>query len=109
MQLAFGYNNGIPDTVTTAWGARGIFDGFGLDIPGDRQVFDGPDKYNLMNYLNEALPMKKLRELATEMVMLDRPGRDSSEVVLFDDGVVIVKCNTQNSFGYLYLSAYFKE
>ncbi len=110
VELSFGYNKGVPDSTDTAWGCRAIFDRGYVDIPGDRQEAVGPRTKELMNYLNDNFNLGALRDQVREQVHADYPGMPQGydEYVLFEDKNVIVKCNTQRSFGYLYICAYFK-
>lgn len=109
VSLAFGYKAGIPDSVTTAWGARAIFDSYGLDIVPDRQDWVGPRNKELMEALSDRIPLNELKKSAGEQVFPDSVGLDPMEYVLFADDTVIVKANTQKSYGYLYLCAYFLD
>lgn len=107
--LAFGYNNGIPEGIETAWGCRAILQvGYPLDIPPDRMDAYGPDKEELMKYLNDNFPLKEMRD-AGKVIPSDHSGKEAQEYELFNDGHVIVKANTQQSYGYVYICAYFME
>lgn len=109
VQLSFGYNGGIGDGVDTAWGCRAILDR-GLDIPYDRQCAEGPRKDELLEYLNIHFNMGQLRDKVHQSVPVDYPGMKNGydEYVLYEDRNIIVKANTQRSFGYVYICAYFK-
>lgn len=109
VELSFGYNRGIPDGIDTAWGCRAILENGYVDIPPDRQCAEGPRKEELMDFLNTHFNMGQLRDQVREQVSPDYPGMPDNydEYVLFEDKNVIVKANTQRSFGYLYVCAYF--
>lgn len=104
--------NGIPESVTTAWGARAILhNGFGIDIPADRQNADGPRKADLLHYLNDNFNRGQMNDKVKELVCPDYPGmkHEPPIVTLYEDDTVVVKACTQRSFGHLYLAAWFKD
>lgn len=100
--LTFGYNQGMPVGVDTAWGARAILssDGY-IDIPPDRQQVVGIRKELLIGYLNDEFNMGHLRQKVKEEV---QPWEEDSTYTLFEDDIVSVKCRAAG--GYLYLCAY---
>lgn len=121
--VSFGYNNGIPDGVMVAWGARWIFPD---DMLPDRQGFQGletADGQYLLKWLNGGA-IAKAKENVRKMhdpftyctakekknPNLPRLFRDEDkEVVLFEDERGIIKANPQASHGYLYVCAYLQE
>lgn len=104
MKVEFGYNRGLPESVTTAWGARVIAYGDSFDLVPDRQVVSGPRKDELLEYLNKEVPFAVLSRQADKV-----RGDSDDKIVFFEDAVVIVKGSAQRSFGYCYIVAYFKD
>lgn len=104
MRLDFGYNRGLPDSVTTAWGARVIAYATAFDLVPDRQQVDGPRKDELLAYLNTHTPFSVLSQQADKV-----DGSSDDEIVFFEDDVVIVKGSAQRSSGYCYIAAWFKD
>ncbi|TDQ01269.1 hypothetical protein [Labedaea rhizosphaerae] len=105
--LAWGYQAGVPAGTTTAWGCRAIVDASGhLDVPPDRQSAVGPRTDALLDHLHHHV-RGAWRERAAELL---RNGvmntRTATELVLYQDGVVMIKGNTKGSGGYLYVCAY---
>jgi hypothetical protein len=105
--LQFGYNGGLPQGTSTAWGCRAIVDVEGrVDVPPDRQHGVGPRIDVLLDYLNNHV-RGVWRERAAELL---RAGvlnpRGPSAVVLYHDDRIMIKGNTQSSGGYLYVCAY---
>ncbi|MGE0363736.1 MAG: hypothetical protein AB7R67_23705 [Vicinamibacterales bacterium] len=110
--LRYGYNDGLPDGVTAAWGCRAIVRGGSsfVDIPHDRSDAFGPDD-------ERAALLAHLRDVAGQ-APFDRAGdllrrraldtRSDADVVLYEDDAVIVRANAQASAGYLYVCAYLK-
>lgn len=111
VKLQFGYNKGILPGVTTAWGARAIHDNYGVDIPPDRQCVEGPRATELCDALNTKFNRGKMNEKVKELVPRDYPGmpQGNYEYVLYEDDDLLVVANTQRSFGYLYIVAFFKD
>lgn len=111
VQLTFGYTKGLPEGTDTAYGARAIYDGNWVDFLPDRQCAEGPRKYDLLDYLNKNVNQGVLKDKIKQLVCPDYPGmkKPTPEVILHDDDTVVVKANTQASFGYVYICAYFKE
>lgn len=114
LEFKFGLNREIHYGAYVGYGARGIWNGYSLDIPHDRQcvVLDGranvdqEDKYKFLDYLNEHFNRGLMEQKARELV----PACNSEEapvVELFCDDRLVVKASTNNSGGYLYIAAYF--
>ena len=100
--LDYGRNYGVP-AVTTAWGARGILNDYGLDIVPDRVDAAGPRKAELQKYLGETFGDFTEQVLAMNF----DPSSDELQTV-FEDEATILVASTNASFGYLYLRAWFK-
>lgn len=99
--LKFGYNAGLPDGVTSAWGARLIYPN---DLLWDRQDAFGNDKVALQEWLNSG-PLKSALEDVRSKV-----GRDENrQVVLYEDERGRIVANPNGSYGYLYVCAYLFE
>lgn len=98
--LAFGYNAGIPDDVTTAWGARLIAPN---DLLWDRQdlVADGDDaKKTLVEWLNGGAIRAALDQLGK------RGYPDGEPFVVYEDERGRIVGNTNRSGGYVYLAGW---
>ena len=108
--LGFGYNDGIPEGVHTAWGCRAIVTQAGyVDVVWDRTSCVGPEaeRHALVEHL--ATVDRQWRDDASRLLAERKiDTRKADEVVLFEDSRVIVKGNTNGSAGYLYVCAYFK-
>lgn len=107
-QLAYGYSRGLPDDVTTAWGCRAVLTAANsVDIVWDRTSEVGhPGDLNRLVECLDSVAQTWL-DKASELLTLGRMSpRDSREHVLFDDGFLVVKANTNASSGYLYVCAY---
>lgn len=103
MNLQFGYNQAIPDTVTTAWGARWIYPD---DIVWDRQDLQGPEKEKLKAWLNGGA-IAKAREVArTERYFM--ASSSMGRIILYQDKIGIIVASPQASYGYLYVAAWLK-
>jgi len=105
-RLEWGYQAGIPDVETTAWGCRAILTDRGVDIVygsshGTPEAVQG---------LREVLDAGLLRDAITEVRRLLRTyrmrGDEAEEFVLGQVGNVIVLGNTNASHGYLYMTAF---
>jgi hypothetical protein len=110
MQLGFGYSRGVPEDITTAWGARLIAPN---DLLHDRQdlVADSDEaKRELIAWLNGATPgkgaireaLKALSEQASELRYRE------GEFTVYEDEDGIIVGNTQQSGGYVYVSGWLK-
>ena len=105
VQLEYGRNYGVP-AVTTAWGARGILNDYGLDIVPNRVDRQGPRAEELVTYLGSPKHgFNDLRKRVDEMSF--DPGSEEL-LTMFEDDNAIVVASTNASFGYLYLRAWFK-
>lgn len=107
--LGWGYNPGLPiDPFLAAWGCRAIVKQSGyLDIPPDRKSSLGEKTAlkQLFAKLDGGLMDKwktRARELLSDYEM--RTSESGEFTLLSEDGVV-VKANTQGSYGYLYVCA----
>ena len=109
--LMFGLKDQIPESVSTAWGARAIFTDRRVDLLPDRSNMVGPRSNELADELNRRVPKHTLTERADNLVPYEYPGdgKERQVVTLYQDDAVIVKASTNRSFGYLYLCAYFKD
>jgi hypothetical protein len=106
--LAFGYNTGLPASTTTAWGCRAIIDQItgSVDVPPDRQSAVGPRIDTLLHHLNHHV-QGAWRDRAGELLRSGQMHtRQAAELVLYNDGLVLIKGNTRASAGYLYVCAY---
>lgn len=107
--LRFGYNRGLPDDVTAAWGCRAIIhqDGYTDFVP-DRADSFGDDKAwgELQNAIN-AIGRDWLLVTASQLLKTgEMSTREDAEYELFNDGHLVIKGNPQASHGYLYVCAY---
>ena len=109
--LMYGYKPGLPDGIEVAWGARAIMmAGGALDFLPDRQDAIGPDdeRRAFLDYLVSEVgdkPWERVKALHAEgAIRHDR----ADEHTLYEDDTVIVKANTNASYGYLYVVAYRK-
>lgn len=110
--LGFGYNQGLPEQATVAWGCRAIVTQTGsVDIVHDRQSMIGSpeDKERLRAHLSKIgmAPWKNHASMLLSTYAMKT--REAGEFVLFDDGTVRVVGNTNASGGYLYVAAFFTE
>jgi hypothetical protein len=109
--LPFGYNAGLPEGRTVAWGARLIVtqDG-GVDFVADRQSAIGPEepRRRLLDYLtgNDIPLERRISEMLRRRVMRTSVAQDFT---VYSDGVVVVQANTNASYGYCYVVAYFAD
>ncbi|WP_027944044.1 hypothetical protein [Amycolatopsis taiwanensis] len=108
-QLKFGYNKGLPPDVTTAWGCRAVVhpDGFGLDVPPDRESGFG-DWHTLIGYLRDHDGEGWISKATMMFASGELSVRSGTEVVLFENDRAVIKANPQRSHGYLYVCAYWK-
>jgi len=109
VSLSFGYNGGLPQGRTVAWGARLIVDQDGhVDFVHDRQSAIGPDepRQRLLNYLNgNDIPIeRRIADMLRRGVIRTSVAQ---EFTVYTDDVVVVKANTNASHGYCYVVAYF--
>jgi hypothetical protein len=105
-QLDWGYQAGIPDVETTAWGCRAILTDRGADIVYSSSHGAPEAVERLLAVLNSGL----LGDVRTEVRRLLRAyrmrGDEAEEFVLGQAGNVIVLGNTNASHGYLYMTAF---
>jgi len=109
VRLGYGYNPGLPQDVSVAWGARAITTSTGgVDFVHDRQSAFGPRERvrKLAQVLNGGV---NDRWMSAASALLDAgimsPSSAAEFVLTRTDGV-IVKGNTLGSGGYLYVCAY---
>ena len=110
LKLAFGYSAGIPDDVTTAWGARLIAPN---DLLYDRQDLvaeNATAKADLIAWLNGSPSgtgaLAKMREWLKENYW--QFGQDDVEHVIYEDDEGIIVGSTQASYGYIYVAGWLK-
>jgi hypothetical protein len=111
VSLTFGYNGGLPEGRTVAWGARLIVHQDGrVDFVRDRQSVIGAAEplRRLLDYLNATdIPIeRRIADMLRRGTMRTSVAQDFT---VFADGVVIVKANTNASHGYCYVVAYFAQ
>jgi hypothetical protein len=106
--LAFGYNAGLPAGTTTAWGCRAIIhqNTGSVDVPPDRQSAVGPRVDALFDHLNHHVQSAWQDRVGELLRSGEMNTRHAEEFVLYSDGLVIIKGNTNASAGYLYVCAY---
>ena len=105
MQLGFGRSRGIPEGITTAWGARLIAP---ADLLYDRQdlVADSDEaKAELVAWLNGGAIRGALDFLRENYWQLRQ---DDSELVLYNDVDGAIVGSTQGSGGYVYCAGWLK-
>jgi hypothetical protein len=126
LTLPFGCNQGVPDNVELAWGARWIVQGGSyMDQLGDRMGTAVRDdiaeqldaatieamKDDLFAYLNEHVkmePRENARHLHIVGKLSDRDPFDTV-VTIFDDPKCKVVASCQRSYGYVYVAAWLKD
>jgi hypothetical protein len=111
VSLQFGYNAGLQEGRTVAWGARLIVTQDGhVDFVHDRQSLIGPDepRRRLLDYLNgNDIPIeRRIADMLQRGVMRTSVAQ---EFTVCTDGVVVIKANTNASCGYCYVVAYFAQ
>jgi hypothetical protein len=106
----FGYWRACPPFVAIAWGARAILNRGTLDIPWDRQDWNGTGKDDKLvrksfaKLLNRCLP-----RFEDEVLRLHKEGKlrsDEAEEFTFTHAGVKFTFNTNGSCGYLYVLAH---
>ena len=105
MQLGFGRSRGVPDDVTTAWGARLIAP---ADLLHDRQdlVAESDEaKAELVAWLNGGA-IKGALDWLRENYWQFR--QDDAELVLYNDADGMIVGSTQGSGGYVYVAGWLK-
>ena len=111
MTLTVGYNAGLPADRTVAWGARLIVTQAGdVDVVHDRLSAVGADEplARLFLHLNALDPRldERISRLLRDGTMQTRV---AEELTVHADDVIVVKANTNASFGYCYVVAYFMQ
>ena len=105
MKLAFGRTRGIPDDVTTAWGARLIAPD---DLLHDRQDLvaeNAEAKAELVKWLNGGA-IAQMRDWLRENYWQFR--QDDEQLVILEDAEGTIVGSTQASGGYVYVSGWLK-
>lgn len=100
--LAWGLPDLVPDDAPAAWGARAILRNGVLDIPGDRVdsfFATKGDKTEFIDWL-KGWGMLWLHDKARTL------RGDKAELHSLDDGLFHVRCNTNASHGYLYITVW---
>lgn len=108
-RLEFGYDAGLPEDVTVAWGACTIVTQSGfVDIVHDRQgTFGGKAATRaLLATLNENVNRRWIGAATALLAAGIMRTREAGEFILTRTDGVIVKANTKGSGGYLYVCAY---
>jgi hypothetical protein len=110
-RLQFGYNRGLPPGRTVAWGARLIVTQSGsVDLVHDRQAAIGADEplARLLAHLNGLDPYftERISRLLRDGAMQTRT---AEELTVHTDDVVVIVANTNASYGYCYVVAYFAD
>jgi hypothetical protein len=106
-KLAWGASGLVPADAPAAWGARLIVkqDGY-VDLVPDRQDAvgeDGPRKA-LLKHLNEvAKPLGRVAEMLKAREILTS---EEGEVTVYEDAKIVVRGNSNGSYGYFYIAAY---
>lgn len=107
-RLEFGYNRGLPEAISAAWGARTIWQDGQVGLLGDRvSTFGPPEEVLKIAAQLEGGAFVVAREQALHLYETgELTPRDDREVVLFSDAGLIIKGNPQRSYGYLYMVAF---
>jgi hypothetical protein len=104
VSLGYGYNRGVPEDVTTVWGARLIAP---ADLVHDRQdlVAESDEaKQALIAWLNGGAISQALAALRERYVR----GDSDEEFVIFEDDRGKIVGNAQASHGYVYVAGWLK-
>lgn len=108
-RLAWGADWLVPEDAKAAWGARLIMENGHADLLWDRQsdFGDKADYDRLISKLNEVKPWRGPLE------KLIRQGEvrsdEANEVTVYEDDVIVVRGNSNGSYGYFYIAAWLKE
>jgi hypothetical protein len=108
-RLGYGYNPGLPENVSAAWGARAIITSEGgIDLVHDRQSVIGPVGLGLKitSALDTGVADRWMGAATALLAAGVMSPRQPAEFVLARLDGVIVKGNTLGSGGYLYVCAY---
>jgi len=110
LKLGFGYDAGLPDGVSAAFGARLIVTEDGtVDLVPDRvsvEVEDGGSKEQFLDLLNDRYPLPKLKADIADALRnraLDTRGDAEITVRVLD---LTMKANCRSSGGYCYIAIY---
>ncbi len=110
--LIFGLSAEVPENAPAAWGARAIQDEDQFDLVRERQDTQAvSDTYRRV--LEQVFAFRPVLEQVKENYAKLywqgklRPDKHKTEV-LYEDHALVVKGNTNASYGYLYLCAYIK-
>lgn len=106
MQLSFGLSDAIPETVTTAWGARAIFPN---DLVFDRQDMQGDDRQPLTHWLNSGALKKALETAGTLRSRYKISSDGAQRVILHSDKTGVIVASPRSSCGYLYIAAWLHD
>lgn len=104
--LEWGYNAGIPDVETIAWGGRAILRGESIDIVYGSLHGSGEALLNFRAILDGGLLQMAIAEARRLVRSGQMRGDEAREFVLAMDQGILVLGNTNASHGYLYLLAY---
>jgi hypothetical protein len=108
LRLSFGLNWGYPEDAKALWGARLITDGARLDFVFDRQscVGDEVAGKELVEHFNKVKAYAKVREVwdARHHELY----HETAVTKFYEDDKIVVIGSTNNSYGYLYITAYLK-
>lgn len=103
-RLSWGYNAGLPERFTAAWGARAIYHGDGfVDVVPDRTDRLGSE--TCVSLLTTRLMDAPWREAIRDLDRKPRPNV-AEEFTVYDRRGLAVKVNTLASYGYLHVVAY---
>lgn len=109
LSLRFGANALIPADVSAVWGARLIVNQDGMvDLVHDRQAFAGDESVGdvLCAKLNRSSWRSDLADMLRSRRVLTSQGED---VTVYEDDSIIVRGNTNGSYGYFYVAAWLKS
>jgi hypothetical protein len=108
--LEYGYTKGVPEGVTTAWGARAIVNrDWTVDLVPDRQASTGPRAAELVDHLQRVGSRDWFAHASEALHPGELHNRERCEATIYEDGVIVMKANTNASGGYLYVCAYFRD
>jgi len=108
-RLRFGYNQGLPEYVEAAWGCQANINPDGtIDLVSDRiSTYGQGDAVKRLEARLDSLGRGERWRKRAEALLVSgiMDPKVAAEHVLVDDGVVVIKANT-NSFGHLCVCAY---
>lgn len=103
-RLSWGYNAGLPERFTAAWGARAIYNGDGfVDVVPDKTDRLGSEA--CISLLTTRLIDAPWREAIRDLDPKPRPSA-AAEFTVYDKRGLVVKVNTLASYGHLHVVAY---